>query len=99
MNKDCQALAVPIPEINEFQRKCVAHLLRNCDSAIEGLVEFVEDRERPIAAHELHDCLKGVHRVIDRLVMATLRGSFCSLNEEDCEFVKRFSGCSGIPEK
>ena len=95
MSQNIQVLNELPTEMAEAQRKCVSHLLRNCSAALEGLVAFIEDRDRPIAAQEVHDCLVGTHRVLGRLVSSTAQGSFCSLCPEDCLFVGKFTGCCG----
>ena len=93
MNENIQILTTTSAEMAEAQRKCVSHLLRNSAAALEGVVAFIEDRDRPISAQELNGCLVGVHKVLGRLVSATAQGSLCSLCEEDCLFVKKFTGC------
>ncbi len=85
--------------MSEAQRHCLSHLLRNAEAALEGVVTLVENSDEQISTADLHGCLRGVTKTLDKILAALEAGTFCALNEEECKFVSRFAGCNGVPIK
>lgn len=100
MDKEISAINIQSSgelKANNAQRKCLSHILRNCDQAIGGLLGILEDPYMELKVEDLTKILPNVCRELEEILSAAKRGTFCSLSGDECKSVSYFAGCEGEP--
>lgn len=82
--------------IEECQRQCLLHVLRNFATALNGAIYLVEDRSKNVRLKELLTCIKNLPTGLTRVINNLESDSFCPLSARECEFVGKFVGCNRI---
>lgn len=84
-----------ICQISKAQRRCLSHVLRNCEQAINGILTLVENEGAVFSPQDLANSVQSTCRQLDGVLEAALAGSFCAIAIDDCRFISTFVGCSG----
>lgn len=82
-------------QISNAQRRCLSHVLRNCEQAINGVLTLVENEAAVFSHQDIANSVQNICRQLDGVLEASLVGSFCAIAIDDCRFVSAFVGCSG----
>ena len=88
-----------ISQISKAQRRCLSHVLRNCEQAINGVLTLVENEAADFSPQDIANSVQSACRQLDGVLEAALAGSFCAIAIDDCSFVSTFVGCSGQPDR
>ena len=79
--------------ISLAQRECLSHQLRNAETALCSIVSLLEHPDYRPQIENLIKPLEGVATSLTRIISHLKAGNFCTLTEEECEFVGKFVGC------
>jgi hypothetical protein len=85
-------------KVSNSQRKCLSHILRNCDQAISGLMDLIDDPYSNLKLGDLKQVLPNVCKELEQVLSAAQKGTFCALHGNECKYVSYFVGCDGIPD-
>jgi len=84
-----------LDSISDAQRRCLSHILRNCEQALNGALTMIENKSAVFSADDITRSLQTAYQQLGNVVNATKEGSFCAVPAAQCEFVSPFVGCSG----